>query len=329
MTALVEERLGGATDRLARLEAQIRRVYVGHNAVVRGTIVGLLARGNVLLEGAPGLGKTLLVRALASSLSLRFSRIQFTPDLMPADITGGTTLHRDETSGATELRFRSGPVFANLVLADEVNRGTPKTQSALLEAMQEHAVTISGERRVLEEPFQVIATQNPIEMEGTYPLPEAQLDRFLVKLQVGWPSFEELKRIGLETTGSRSVTLEPVLSRADVIDLQELTREIVVGPHIVDLAARLTVRTHPTDAAAPDVVRRLVRFGASPRATQALLLCGRANALIEGRGWVSPEDVLAHAPSILRHRIFLSFEAGMDGVKADDVVAAVLSSVAA
>ena len=328
MSVLVEERLGGATERLARLEAQIRRVYVGHDAVVRGAIVGLLARGNVLLEGAPGLGKTLLVRALASSLSLRFSRIQFTPDLMPADITGSTTLHRDE-SGATELRFRPGPVFANLVLADEVNRGTPKTQSALLEAMQEHAVTISGERRALEEPFQVIATQNPIEMEGTYPLPEAQLDRFLVKLLVGWPSFEELKRIGLETTGSDTVTLEPVLSKADVLDLQALTREIVVGPQIVDLSARLTVRTHPTDAGAPDVVRRLVRFGASPRATQALLLCGRANALLEGRGWVAPEDVLAHAPSILRHRIFLSFEAGMDGVTADDVVAAVIASVAA
>jgi MoxR-like ATPase len=170
------------------------------------------------------------VRALADSLSLRFSRIPVHADLMPADITGATTLHRDETSGRHELRFRLGPVFANLVLADEVNRGTPKTQSALLEAMQEHAVTISGERRVLEEPFQVIATQNPIEMEGTYPLPEAQLDRFLVKLQVGWPSFEELKRIGLETTGSRNVTVEPVLSRADVLDLQELTREIVVGP---------------------------------------------------------------------------------------------------
>ena len=311
---------------LGRLDAEIRKAYIGQPDLVRGTLLGVLCRGNLLLEGTPGLGKTLLVRVLAAAMQLEFRRIQFTPDLMPADITGGPSLVQ-LPGGGTELRFRPGPVFANLVLADEVNRGTPKTQSALLEAMQEQSVTLAGERHVLDAPFLVIATQNPIEMEGTYPLPEAQLDRFLFKLQVAFPDAETLQRIGLETTGHARPDVTPVLTKADVLALQDRVRDIVVSPHLAEAASRLVLATHPDQPDAPDAVKRFVRYGASPRAMQSLLLAARASALLDGRGQTSTEDLLAIAPLVLGHRVFLRFEAELEGVSQPDVVAAVLRTL--
>lgn len=301
-------------------------MIIGQDELVRFVLLGLLAGGHVLLEGTPGLGKTLIVKALSQALHLRFSRIQFTPDLMPADITGATVMVRDE-AGRADLRFRPGPVFSNIVLADEINRGTPKTQSAMLEAMAERSVTVAGEQRPLEAPFFVIGTQNPIEMEGTYPLPEAQLDRFLFKLVVPYPSLAVLQRIGMETTGTATPTLSAVLDRDGVLDLQALTRGIVVSEAMGNLAARLTLATHPESPTCPASVRRFLRYGASPRATQALLLAGRAHALLEGRAFVGPGDLHAVARPVLRHRVFLGLEAELEGVKSEAVVDAVLESL--
>lgn len=320
--------LSQAAEDLNRLKTEIRRAYIGQEALVDGVVLGMLARGNLLLEGAPGLGKTLLVRVLSQTLQLSFSRVQFTPDLMPADITGGPTLLKN-AAGETEIRFRPGPIFAHVVLADEINRGTPKTQSAMLEAMQEHAVTIAGERRVLEEPFFVIATQNPIEHEGTYPLPEAQLDRFLFKLLVALPPLAVLTRIGLETTGEAQQTPEAVLSQERLLELQALTRQIVVSDHIAELAAKLTLATHPDSEHCPAALKPWVRFGASPRATQALVLAGRAHALMAGRAWVDVADVLAVARPILRHRIFPTFEAELEGITTERLVDDLLSAFSA
>jgi MoxR-like ATPase len=320
-----EERLMAAQAALERLDDEVRKVFIGQDALVRGALMGLIAQGNLLLEGAPGLGKTLLVRTLAQALDLDFSRIQFTPDLMPADITGGPTLLRSP-GGETELQFRKGPIFAHIVLADEINRGTPRTQSALLEAMQEHAVTIAGKCYTLEPPFFVLATQNPIEMEGTYPLPEAQLDRFLFKLHVPYPDKADLIRIGMETTGTDEPEVSASMDRAQLLDIQALCREIVVAPHVADLAARLTLATHPDTEGAVELVREFVQHGASPRAMQSLLLAGRAAALIDGRPFVTPEDLRNVALPVMRHRVFLGFEAGLERVTTDDVVQAVLES---
>jgi len=286
----------------------------------------LLGGGNVLIEGQPGLGKTLLVRTLADAVDIAASRIQFTPDLMPADITGTQVLMRDDV-GRTTLEFRAGPLFANLVLADEINRATPKTQSALLEAMQEHAVTVAGVRRVLEEPFCVIATQNPIEMEGTYPLPEAQLDRFLLKVTVGFPTIDVLRSIGIATTGAAQATAKRVMERNTLVGIQRMVRQIVVAPHVADLAANMTMATHPEHASAPARIKRYVRFGASPRAMQALLLAGRANALLEGRAWVGVEDLIAVAPPVFRHRMILGFDATLDGITTDALVVDVVAAI--
>lgn len=315
-----------ANERLAALSDMIQRVYLGQGELVHKVVVGLLAQGNILLEGPPGLGKTLLVSVLARALELDFSRIQFTPDLMPADITGTTALIRGE-DGSSQLRFHPGPVFAHVVLADEINRATPKTQSALLEAMQEKHVTVSGERRALEAPFFVLATQNPVEMEGTYPLPEAQLDRFLFKLNVPFPSLDVLKRIGLETTGVTQQIVEPIMGREELLTFQGLVRRIVVAPKIAEMAARIVLATHADKGESPDVVRRYVQWGASPRAMQALLLAGRAEALMAGRAWVSEDDLRQVAPDILRHRMILNFDAKLDEITTEKLVDAVLAEI--
>ncbi len=322
---ITEQRLMHAQEALGALKAEIERRLYGQSALVVQAIIGLLARGNVLIEGQPGLGKTLLVRVMSEALHLDFSRIQFTPDLMPADITGSQSLAHDEHGRAT-LEFRPGPVFANIVLADEINRATPKTQSALLEAMQEQSVTVGGGRRVLPPPFMVIATQNPIEMEGTYPLPEAQLDRFLLKLEVAFPSFETLRDIGLHTTGQQELATSRVMDKDTLLSLQALVREIAVAPHVAEHAARLTLATHPEAPDAPESIRKYVRYGASPRAMQALILAGRAHALLCGRAWMSEEDIHQVAHPVLRHRMIPSFDAKLEHVTNNDLVDQLLAT---
>jgi MoxR-like ATPase len=298
-------------------------------------IIGLLARGNVLIEGQPGLGKTLLVKVMSEALQLQFSRIQFTPDLMPADITGSQTLAHDE-QGKAKLEFRHGPVFANIVLADEINRAPPRTQAALLEAMQEHRVTAAGDTMRLPEPFFVLATQNPIEQEGTYPLPEAQLDRFLFDIRIGYPNEEEEVGILRSTTGGSEVALSPVLDAAQTTALQRLTRELPAADPILRYAAALARATRPpsddrptngTSAPPPELVKRYVRWGAGPRAGQALVLGAKAHALLSGRAAVSPDDVRRVAQPVLRHRVLPNFAADADGMTAEQIVAAVVRHV--
>ncbi|MCX7643330.1 MAG: MoxR family ATPase [Armatimonadetes bacterium] len=303
-------------DVLRAVESEIRKIIVGMNEIVESVLVALAAGGHVLLEGVPGLGKTMLVRTLAQALNLKFSRIQFTPDLMPADITGTDVLTETET-GQRTFEFRPGPIFANIVLADEINRATPKTQSALLEAMQELAVTVSGRRYILDPPFWVMATQNPIEQEGTYPLPEAQLDRFFFKLLVPYPSLDELREIVDRTTGAELPKVEPVASREDLLRLQRIVREVPVAPHIRDYALKIVVATHPNSEFAPPEVNRYVRYGASPRAAQTLLLAGKVFALLDGRYNVSRDDIKKAVKPALRHRVILNFEAEADQVTTD------------
>ena len=313
-------------DLALQIEAEIAKVIVGQRTVVRHALVALLADGHLLLEGLPGLGKTMLVRTLAAVLRLDFTRVQFTPDLMPADILGTDILEVSDT-GERHFRFHRGPVFTNLLLADEINRATPKTQSALLEAMQERQVSVGGATYRLARPFLVLATQNPIELEGTYPLPEAQIDRFLFKVDVGYPSAEELVEIVGRTTGAELPTVEPIADGETVLALQALARGVPVATPVSTYAARLTVATHPGNPDAPDLVRRYVRYGASPRGTQALLWGAKVVALLAGRYNVALEDVRAIAPAALRHRLILTYEAEAENVTADDVVAVVLEEV--
>jgi MoxR-like ATPase len=324
----LDARLARAQEAMARLREAIGRVIVGQREVVDQVLWGLVAGGHVLLEGAPGLGKTLLVRALASSLSLGFSRVQFTPDLMPSDVTGTNVLVMNQ-SGASTGRFElhRGPIFAEVVLADEINRATPKTQSALLEAMQEHAVTIAGTRHALPEPFFVLATENPIEMEGTYPLPEAQLDRFLVKILVPAPSEAELVDIIFRTTGEEPGLPEPVLGPGEILELRSLCRAIVVAEPVARYAARLVRASVPGAPDAPEIVGRALRYGAGVRAAQGLVLVGKAIALLEGRVQVGFRDIEIAAPPVLRHRLIRSFEGEADGITSEQVTSELLRAV--
>ena len=315
----VADRVVSFRERFGALEAEVGGRVIGQRDVVRDVLVALFAGGHVLLEGVPGIGKTLLVRTLADALEARFSRIQFTPDLMPADVLGTRVVVEDERGGRT-FRFEPGPVFTNVLLADEVNRATPKTQSALLEAMQERAVTSFGERRPLPDPFLVLATQNPIEMEGTYPLPEAQLDRFLFKLVVTPPELEDLERIARATCGPEPGPVARRATAADVVADRKLVRDVPVPRHVERWAAQVVLATHPGKPHTPERVRRFVRYGASPRGLQALVLAAKVRALIAGRFAVSIDDVRASARAALRHRLIPTFEAEAEAISNDALV---------
>jgi MoxR-like ATPase len=314
---------------IGRLREEVGKVIVGNREVVDGVLTCMLAGSHALLEGVPGLGKTMLVRTMAEALDLQFSRIQFTPDMMPADIIGTVVIDENASGQAAQraMSFRKGPIFANIVLADEINRATPKTQSALLEAMQEHRVTVAKQSYVLEEPFFVLATQNPLESEGTYPLPEAQLDRFFLKLHVTFPGRDELHAILDRTTGAEAPTATRVLDRARILEMQKLVREVPVARHVQDYAVRLLQATHPTEKGALDAVKRFVKFGASPRGAQALLLAGKIRALFDGRFAASIDDVKAVTLPALRHRVLLNFEGEAEGVKTDDVLGEILKAL--
>lgn len=315
-------------DAFSALRLEVGKVVVGQDAVVEQTLVAIFAGGHVLLEGVPGLGKTLLVRTISDALGLEFSRIQFTPDLMPADITGTTIVVEDE-AGARSFRFRPGPIFANIVLADEINRATPKSQSAMLEAMQERAVSTGDRTRPLPDPFLVLATQNPIEQEGTHPLPEAQLDRFLLKVSVPYAVRGELMEILRRTTSSGDRSATPVLDGEDIIAARSLSRRVLIAPSVQDYAIRLVMATHPEGEFAVPAFRNYIRMGASPRAAQALVSTARVLAIMDGRYAASMEDVRRMALPVLRHRIIRTFEAEADGVEADDLVKGLLETLPA
>ena len=324
MTTMTTERRAELLRELAHgIMSEVSRVIVGQTEVIRDTVVALIAGQNVLLEGVPGLGKTQLVRTLSQVLDLSFSRIQFTPDLMPADITG-TNVLVEPADGRRGFRFEPGPVFAHLVLADEINRATPKTQSALLEAMQERQVSVGRQVHALDRPFFVMATQNPIEMEGTYPLPEAQVDRFMFKLVVDYPSGDELGEIIGRTTGAQVPGVSKVASGDDLIDMGEFARRVAIAPHVESYVVTLVKATHPSDARAHDMTRQYVRYGASPRAAQALVLAGKVYALLDGRYNVSFDDVRRAVKPAMRHRILLNFEAEAQGVTSEGVLDQIL-----
>ncbi len=307
------------------IEEEVGRVIVGQKEVLRLVLISVLSGGHVLLEGVPGLGKTMLIRTLAETLDLKFARIQFTPDLMPADIVGTEILV--DQDGQRQFRFQPGPVFANLVLADEINRATPKTQSALLEAMQEHRVTVAEKTYVLEEPFFVLATQNPLEMEGTYPLPEAQLDRFFFKVMIQFPSAEDLVQILDRTTGVQTPEAKRVVTSGQLLEMRDVVRQVPTASQVAEWIARLVVATHPDSPQAPPLVRRFVRYGASPRGGQALMLGAKATALLAGRYNVAFDDVRAILPAALRHRLLLNFEGMAEGIAPDVILAELLDQV--
>ena len=314
-------------ERATAIEREVGKVIVGQRDLVRQTLTCLLANGHALLEGVPGLGKTMLVRTFADAVDCTFNRIQFTPDLMPADITGTNILVEED--GHRVFRFQSGPIFANLVLADEINRATPKTQSSLLEAMQEHQVTVARSRYPLDPPFFVLATQNPLEMEGTYPLPEAQLDRFMFKVLVPFPSEEDLALIVERTTGTDSPTAGKVASAAELVEMQRLARAVPIAPHVSAYAVSILAATHPDQPRATQLARDYVRYGGSPRGVQALVAAGKISALLDGRFNVAIDDIRDAAIPALRHRIILNFEGEAEGITTEAVIRSILDSVAA
>ena len=317
-------------DLCGRLEGELAKVIVGQRRVVREILIAFLAGGHCLLRGVPGLAKTLLIKKLAQAVDLKFNRIQFTPDLMPSDIVGAEVIEEDRASGRRVIRFIRGPIFANIILADEINRTPPKTQAALLEAMQEYQVTVSGVRFELDRPLFVLATQNPIEQEGTYPLPEAQLDRFMFNVVIDYPSADEERRILSQTTGSDDRQIAVVATGDEIERLHAVVRDVPAAENVVDFAARLVRATRPVTAdgeTPPDFIRTWVRWGAGPRAGQSLLLSAKARALLEGRSVVSLEDIQAVALPVLRHRILLNFQAEADGTDADHVVRQLLDTI--
>ena len=313
-----------------QVREQIARVIVGHDEIVDGVLTCLFVGGHALLEGVPGLGKTLLIRSLSQALSLDFSRIQFTPDLMPADITGTTIVveaRNEDGSTSRQFQFQKGPIFAQIILADEVNRATPKTQSAMLEAMQEKSVTVGGTTHMMAKPFFVMATQNPIEQEGTYPLPEAQLDRFFFKLDVGYSSREELHEIVNRTTRAEEPAIDPVLDAEKIKEYQQLIRRVIIAPHVQDYAIRCVLSTHPEGEHATNLAKQFLRFGGSPRAAQALVLGSKVKALLDGRPHVSVDDIKAVALPALRHRVLLNFEGQAEGITPDMVLNDIIDSL--
>ncbi|WP_425618769.1 AAA family ATPase [Anatilimnocola sp. NA78] len=309
-----------------RLRDEVNKVIVGQHHILDDTLTALIAGGHVLLEGVPGLGKTLLVRTLADALSLKFQRIQFTPDLMPADLIG-TNIVMETPGGGKRFEFQPGPIFGNVLLADEINRATPKTQSALLEAMQEHSVTVAGTTHRLSEPFFVLATQNPLEMEGTYPLPEAQLDRFFCKLLVKFPKTSELETILDRTTEKATPRAQQVLSGERIVEMSQLVREIPIANEVRRYGIAIVMATHPEHEMAADITKRYVRYGASPRGAQALILGAKIRAIMDNRYHVSRDDLRDVAPAVLRHRLILNFEGQAEGVSTDDVVHKILQSI--
>jgi MoxR-like ATPase len=326
MIAASEAALEMAVARMRRVRTEIGKIIVGQDDVVEGVLICLVAGGHVLLDGVPGLGKTTLLRTLSRALQLKYSRIQFTPDLMPGDIVGSMVADTDDRGGKF-LRFQPGPIFANLVLADEINRATPKTQSALLEAMQERTVTSGTTTHELEAPFLVMATQNPIEMEGTYPLPEAQLDRFLMKILVRYPSREDLTRIVERTIQRDEAQVEPVLDGPAILDVRSVARQVLVAPHVREYAIQIVMATQPEGEERHEMARRYIRYGSSPRGAQALVECGRVLAFMRGRFHLSTDDVQSVAPAVLRHRIILNFDAHADGETPETVLSAIIKDV--
>ncbi|GAA0182387.1 MoxR family ATPase [Clostridium sediminicola] len=311
---------------IQKVEEEIGKGIIGQKDIIRQVLIGILAGGNMLLEGVPGLGKTQLIKTLSKVLDLEFSRIQFTPDLMPADVVGTNIIVKGEM-GESKFQYEKGPIFANLVLADEINRATPKTQSALLEAMQEQTVTVGRETYELPQPFMVLATQNPLEMEGTYPLPEAQLDRFLFKLHVKFPEFEELNEIVNLTVMNINNEINKIMDGEKILKMRNLVREIPIAKPVQEFALKVLLATHPEKEDSPEVTKKYIRFGASPRGAQAIISTAKVRALMEGRYNVSFEDIEYVAYPALRHRFFLNFDAVADKVSADDIISEILASV--
>jgi MoxR-like ATPase len=331
----MNDRTFGADERAAinrlstareQLNRELAKVIVGQQQVIEELLISLFCRGHCLLEGVPGLAKTLMISTLSRTMDLSFSRIQFTPDLMPADITGTEILEENRATGSRERRFMEGPLFANIILADEINRTPPKTQAALLEAMQERQITVGRERRQLSDPFFVLATQNPIEQEGTYPLPEAQQDRFMFKVFVDYPSFDEEFEVARQTTAVQTDDVQPVLSAADILQLQQVVREVPVTDHVIRYALSLVRQTRVGSPGTPEFIQEMVAWGAGPRAVQYLILGGKARALLEGRTHVSTDDIVALATPVLRHRLVVNYAAESDGVTSDQVIERLLES---